>query len=98
SATSTPSLHDALPILAYALSAPRFDIPPRSLAYAAQIVRQPTLHCLLLAHTSLFRQTTHRPLMRSSPSLSIRLIAGIFLLRSRLDRKSTRLNSSHVSI
>src|SRR5690606_39990084 len=93
---SLPSLHDALPILTSA-AAPALPVH-RSTQLAAGMVSGTTGTAAGIGGPPIALLYQHRagPVVRST--LSATFLVGTVLSFTVLDRKSTRLNSSHVKI
>src|SRR5207249_7502209 len=97
-APCNPSLHDALPIWSLGILAARSLVGATRARERARSLRILTTRSLRILTTRSLRILTARGLgilaTRGLPDLRARRLRAI----RRADRKSTRLNSSHVSI
>src|SRR5690606_41646504 len=94
--TYTPSLHDALPIL---LIRPYLEKLTRSELFMTMTVGLATVSgTVLVLYASVIEPVVPGALGQILVASLVSLPAGILIARLMVDRKSTRLNSSHVKI
>src|SRR5207249_5667818 len=92
----TPSLHDALPISALAIEAARLAANAEQVAVGRERTRMDTiLHDTLSSTLFALALKLDGCLHRAESEESRTMLEGV---KQHADRKSTRLNSSHVSI